>query len=120
MVARIVAAAWALAIVIAIVIAAVSPATGAVIVSGTPRCPMLFLTGIECPFCGMTRASVALARGDVQSALAYHPIAPLVLAGVLFLLAVIALGRTNALLRGQRPLLLLGAIAVLWVLRLAL
>lgn len=120
MVARIVAAAWALAIVVAIVIAAVSPATGAVIVGGTPRCPMLFLTGIECPFCGMTRASVALARGDVHAALAYHPLAPLVLVGVLFLLAIVALGRTNSLIRGHRPLLLLGVIGVVWVLRLVL
>lgn len=120
MAARIIAAGWALAIVVAIVIAGVSPDAGHSIVGGTPRCPLLLLTGIQCPFCGMTRASMAMGRGDFHAALAYHPLAPVVLAGVLFLLAVVALGRTDVLLRGRRPLILLGAIIAVWILRFVL
>gem|GEM_PF-824242 len=38
-------------------------------------CPCLFysITDIECPGCGMTRACIALARGEVGEALRYNP-----------------------------------------------
>jgi hypothetical protein len=68
----------------------------------------------------MTRATLALGRGDLGAALAFHPLAPLVLIGVLALLACVALGRTGALLAGGRPYILLGAIAAVWILRLVL
>ena len=32
---------------------------------------------IDCPFCGMTRSFVALAHGDVASALRFHPAGPI-------------------------------------------
>jgi len=103
------------------VIGAAGPASwSAAIVQGGPGCAFHWLTGIDCPFCGMTRATLALGRGDWHAALALHPLAPLVLAGVLGLLAIIALGRADLVLRGRRPLVLLGAIAAIWVLRLAL
>jgi hypothetical protein len=41
-----------------------------------------------------------------------------VLVGVVALLVMIVAGRTDALLKGRRPYLLLGAILVLWIARL--
>lgn len=35
-------------------------------------CPLLALTGVQCPFCGSTRAAGALARGDVAAAWTYN------------------------------------------------
>lgn len=37
-------------------------------------CPILFLTGISCAGCGMSRAWLALLRLDLSSAFAYHPL----------------------------------------------
>lgn len=44
-------------------------------------CPLRSLTGIPCPTCGMTRAFVAIAQGDVAQALNYHAFSPIVMAG---------------------------------------
>lgn len=38
-----------------------------------PPCPLRTLTGVPCPFCGMTRGSLALLRGDVLRSLALNP-----------------------------------------------
>lgn len=37
-------------------------------------CPIKFLTGISCAGCGMSRAWLALLRGDWAGALAFHPL----------------------------------------------
>lgn len=103
-----------------LVIGAVGPARwGTAIAQDGPGCPFHSITGVDCPFCGMTRATVALGRGDWRTALALHPLAPLVLASILGLLVIVALGRADLLLRGRRPLALLGAILAIWALRLA-
>ena len=52
---------------------------GAVLASGFPLCPTASLFGIPCPSCGLTRASLALLRGDLHSAMHFHPLAPLLL-----------------------------------------
>ena len=36
-------------------------------------CPFHYITGIECPGCGMTRACIALGRGDIGHAFHYNP-----------------------------------------------
>jgi hypothetical protein len=46
-------------------------------------CPLRTLTGIPCPFCGLTTATVALVSGDVAGAVAASPLAILVAALVL-------------------------------------
>lgn len=37
-------------------------------------CPILFLTGISCAGCGMSRAWLALLRGDWTGAFVFHPL----------------------------------------------
>jgi hypothetical protein len=60
-------------------------------------CPLRSTTGIPCPFCGLTRACVAAAHGDLLRSLSFNP------AGILVLtLAVILLVRP-ALMRRIRP-----------------
>lgn len=44
-------------------------------------CPVRAAAGIPCPTCGMTRAFVALARGDPGAAVAASPLGALVAAG---------------------------------------
>ncbi len=50
--------------------------------SGTPPgdvqllpCPLQTLSGLRCPGCGITRACLALARGEFAAAWSYHPFA---------------------------------------------
>lgn len=118
-IARIAAGGFAAAIAAGLVIGALGPPSWrAVIVERGPACPLRSTTGIDCPFCGMTRATVALGQGQWSDALALHPLAPVVLAGVVALAVIVALGRTDVLIRGKRPQLLLAAIAVIWLVRL--
>ena len=42
-----------------------------------PVCGFRWLTGRPCPFCGLTRAMFALARGHVAEALRWHALSPL-------------------------------------------
>ncbi len=50
-------------------------------------CPILGLTGVPCPTCGVSRALFALLAGDVAASLALHPLAvPLTVAVLLCLL----------------------------------
>lgn len=41
-------------------------------------CPIYRVTGILCPTCGVTRAWLALFRGDVGKAFQYHALFPLI------------------------------------------
>lgn len=46
-------------------------------------CPIFWLTGVECPMCGMTRAHLAALRLDFAAAFSFHPLFPV---GVPFIL----------------------------------
>ncbi len=50
------------------------------------QCPIRHLTGIPCPTCGMTRAFMALARGNLNEAVTYHLFSPLLFAGFIIAL----------------------------------
>ena len=43
---------------------------------GPTICPFALGTGMACPGCGMTRAASWMLRGDLSSAVAYHPLVP--------------------------------------------
>lgn len=40
------------------------------------QCPVLKLTGVPCPGCGLTRACLLLLRGDLQTSMKFHAFAP--------------------------------------------
>ena len=74
-------------------------------------CPLRSLTGVPCPFCGMTRAVVAAAHGHLGASLAFNPAGMFVLA-----LAVVAIFRPAWLARLQVPMWsLFSILGVLWV-----
>ena len=78
-------------------------------------CAFRTLTGVDCPFCGMTRATVALAHGDVAAALAAHPLAPLVLVAFAWAIWLLLRGRPMRLPAWA----VLGGVALVWAANLA-
>ncbi|HEY5724342.1 MAG TPA: DUF2752 domain-containing protein [Methylomirabilota bacterium] len=92
---------------------------------GISWCPIRRLIGLPCPGCGMSRALVALGRGEWARAIDLHPLAPVLVLEVflLWLLwGLVAAGRRSW---PPRTVLLtwLGlngaALAALWLWRLA-
>lgn len=74
-------------------------------------CPMRTLTGIPCPFCGMTRACVAAVHGHLGASLSFNPGGVVVV-----LLALTALLRPQLLVRTRPSLWLIGVtLGVLWL-----
>ncbi|MFW6158695.1 MAG: DUF2752 domain-containing protein [Planctomycetota bacterium] len=65
----------AIALILAAVIA--HRGTGADLVSYLPKhtlCPFRAITGLRCPGCGMTRAMLSLAQGQVARAAGFNPL----------------------------------------------
>ena len=58
----------------------------AIVAFRLPFCPLASVLGVPCPGCGLTRATIALAHGEVQHALELHPLvfvlAPLFIAAM--------------------------------------
>jgi hypothetical protein len=65
-------------------------------------CPLRTLTGVPCPFCGMTTATVALTHGEWGDAARTSPLAYLAAALVVGT-APILLARTTGRVRSPRP-----------------
>jgi hypothetical protein len=74
-------------------------------------CPFRSITGVPCPFCGLTRAVVAAAHGHLGTSLAFNP------AGlVLLVLAAVAILRPALLTRLRAPgWALLTIVGALWL-----
>jgi hypothetical protein len=78
-------------------------------------CPLRTMTGIPCPFCGMTRAVVAAVHGDIFGSLRYNPL------GIFIALLAIAIILRPQLLRIRPPIwLLVAGFAGLWAYNIAL
>lgn len=101
------------------------------VLSGTPAtelhllpCPIHAATGVACPGCGMTRACLALARGELAAAWSLHPFAYF-LVPLAALLAFWPNGSRRAWSRVPTPIrsaavgLSLCAVLGLWITRLA-
>ena len=113
-----------------LILAAVIPATllfGALAPASTVEhaaeggiaCFFLAVTGIPCPFCGMTHATLALGQGDVAGALAHHPLAPLVLLLTFGAALYLVRGKTPRLLGAKlTPIAILAIVAVIWAVKL--
>jgi len=59
-------------------------------------CPIFAATGIPCPGCGLTRATMQLIRGDFSQSFQTHAFAPI------FLFALLVMGITLVLPEAQR------------------
>lgn len=81
-----------------------------------PGCIFRAVTGIVCPFCGMTHGLVALGHGDIAAAHDYNPLVIPVLLLHLWVGATVFLGRPLAVGRRTMPAsALLGVVALMWV-----
>lgn len=50
-------------------------------------CPILAATGVPCPGCGLTRATIQLLHGDFSASLQTHAFAPFFLAALILMVA---------------------------------
>lgn len=69
------------------------------------RCPILAATGIPCPGCGLTRASMQLIRGDFAGSFHTHAFAPVFLFAMLLMIVALVLPeaqRTNLIAKISR------------------
>ncbi len=82
------------------------------------NCIVRRIFGVPCPCCGMTRAALALLRGDLSGSLAAHP---MLLPAILGILLVAHRGHFGRMTRLADVLAILCAasVAVCYVLRLA-
>lgn len=54
-----------------------------------PACPLLSITGIACPGCGLTRGFHALFHGDFLTAMSFNALIPLYVFGFLYLIGML-------------------------------
>lgn len=92
--------------------------------SGPTNCPWRAVTGLDCPFCGATRAASAMAHGDLTAALDHNAffvlvIVPIALAALVTWLRRAWGGRSLPTIT-NRALAVLGLLTLAWwLLRLA-
>jgi hypothetical protein len=92
------------------------------------ECPILAVTGIPCPGCGMTHATMQLLNGDVVASLQTHAFAPVALLALVVMFAAFVLPQKSRLLllsvvrklemRNGLTSLVLSALIFYWFVRL--
>jgi hypothetical protein len=88
---------------------------------GPTLCPFRVITGLPCPFCGVTRSLFALGRGDLESSVQFSPLGGIVAVAAVLLLVLVAVAVVRERpLRWPRPLVAGGVvlIATSWVFQL--
>jgi hypothetical protein len=83
-------------------------------------CPLKYLTGIPCPFCGGTRAALALLQGDFHQAVMMNPLAAGLmllapLGALLYWRLIVPRGWKIARYKRLFLILLIAAIAANWI-----
>jgi len=90
---------------------------GASAAGGLP-CVFAAVTGVPCPFCGLTHGVAELGAGHLATAIALHPLAPL--AAILALAVPVALVRRRPIVVAPAALAALAALVLLtWIVRVA-
>ena len=69
-----------------------------------PLCPMASSLGVPCPGCGLTRATLALLRGDVRTALHFHPLVWLLMPLFIGFMGSVAFDLVRDTSKPRRPL----------------
>ena len=64
--------------------------------SPIPPCPLLTITGVPCPLCGMTRSARAIMRLDLSSSLQFQPFGVVAFLCGVIILALWVIPRTRA------------------------
>jgi hypothetical protein len=92
------------------------------------ECPILAATGVPCPGCGLTHATMSLLQGEVVLSMQAHAFAPILLLALVVMLAALVLPENyrQALIFTVRKLetqngltsLLLSALMLYWCVRL--
>ena len=81
-----------------------------------PPCPLLSITGVPCPMCGMTRSVRSLMHGDLAASVRYQPfgmIAALVGAAIILMWAV---PRTRRIASVEIPIVVaVSCVAASWI-----
>jgi hypothetical protein len=86
---------------------------------GLPTCLLMATTGVPCPFCGLTHGVAELGAGNLSTAVALHPLAPL--AALLALAVPVALARRRALtVPAAAVWSLVALVLATWIVRLVL
>ncbi|MEM7228358.1 MAG: DUF2752 domain-containing protein [Planctomycetota bacterium] len=86
----------------------------------TTVCMFKRFTGVECPTCGSTRATVALARGDVVDAFLWNPLIMVIMLGAtIWLVLSVGFARTVRLDMPRRhrwivPLVTIALVLINW------
>ncbi|MEI9936792.1 MAG: DUF2752 domain-containing protein [Pseudomonadota bacterium] len=57
-----------------LLVATIAGVFAAIVHFRVPFCPLASVLGVPCPGCGLTRATLALAHGDLKHALELHPL----------------------------------------------
>jgi hypothetical protein len=92
------------------------------------ECPVFRLTGIPCPGCGLSRATLLLLKGDLSGSLRFHAFAPVFLFAIFALILSVLLPKSilqPAIARAELierktglTVLILGSLILYWLARL--
>lgn len=104
--------------------------------AGPSFCPFKVVTGLPCPGCGLTRATVALLHGDLATSFHFHPLAGPMVAAMLAVAVLdgwlwwrsVRSGRPGGshvslmerVMRTPTPWVAIAALALVWLVRLPL